>query len=329
MGNTLKMSQNTDKLTAHDESECINGIECISLIGTKMYFTIEQLPVFLKQVDIWIIFLAFIALMSILDPTNILQRGGYGPVVFVWFCMAAIYTGLTIMTLTTWCFFLRDKRINSVILPINGFIIVCALITLYPYLEKPVLGELAISPSVIHIKNGLAFFVIEQVFITLYVSLGFPLAVRNLGLEGIYPSGYFSGKSKAGRPEEHSPIQKGAFAPPSQLPNLIQIGAESFDVRNICYISAEEHYVKVKTVSEEALIRDKLSQVITRFDDGVGFQVHRSHWVALSCVQNVIRHDKQHKIQMRNGELIPISEARRHSFQECLLLYRAEFRALV
>lgn len=322
----MKIIDNTDKSTDLAEDKSKYYIECISLIGTKMYFTIYLLPVFLKQIDIWVIFTSFIILMAVLDPTNILQRGSFSALLYVWSCMAVIYLGLTISMLAIWYLFLRSKQVRSVIVPINSFAVVCALILLYPYIEMPVLGDLATLPASVHIKDSLYFFAIEQVFITLYISIGFPLTVRNLGLEDAYPGGYFTAnpkKSKILQPEEHATIQQEAAAPPNQPAIQMQIGAQSFNVKDICCVSAEEHYVRVKTDAKEWLIRDKFSQVVARFQDGLGFQVHRSHWVAFSCVQEVVRYDTQYKIQLDNGELIPISKARKQKFQENLLLYRA------
>lgn len=322
---TPTLERDIQSSVGREENSKLGYLEFVSIMGTKMYFNINLLPLFLRQTSFFTVFAASILLLSLIDPTNISPRGGYGATFLVWACIATLYVGLTILVMTVLYFTLRFKMFDCILLPISSLAVIYALILSGQLIEKYILNDPNMLVNTVSFTDFLYFFVLEQVFLTLYVSLGFPLTVRNLELENSYPGSVFDLKTN---PRKDTPTkeiaisEQGVIPPLKKSSNLIQIGSQVFDVRDVRYILAEEHYVRVRALNKETLIREKFSQVISRFPNGFGYQVHRSYWLAFSCVKDVIRHEKKHKVLLDGNELIPVSETRRKKFLENLYLYR-------
>ena len=70
-------------------------------------------------------------------------------------------------------------------------------------------------------------------------------------------------------------------------------------------VSAQDHYVSITTSGGADLIRMTLSDAIALIEPGVGVQIHRSHWVALSAIQNV--NEQNRTVTLINGDLLPVS----------------------
>lgn len=75
-------------------------IECVSIIGTKLYFNLYLVPTFLKQLDFWLILFSFVALMTILDPTNVVDIIGYIDAAFIWLVFSVLYLAMSISIIT-------------------------------------------------------------------------------------------------------------------------------------------------------------------------------------------------------------------------------------
>lgn len=74
-------------------------------------------------------------------------------------------------------------------------------------------------------------------------------------------------------------------------------------------LCVEDHYVRVRTLSGEALILMRLSDAIREVGNTAGDQVHRSYWAAFDQVQSVRRQGDRVILTMKTGDEVPVSRA--------------------
>ncbi len=72
-------------------------------------------------------------------------------------------------------------------------------------------------------------------------------------------------------------------------------------------LSAEDHYVAIRTERGRALVLMRLADAIREAAPTPGLQIHRSHWVALDAVQRVKRQDGRLAVTLRDGSVLPVS----------------------
>ncbi len=95
----------------------------------------------------------------------------------------------------------------------------------------------------------------------------------------------------------------------SRLPNhLRHVG--------ICALQAEDHYLRVHSENETALILMRLSDAIEEATPIEGLQTHRSWWVARSAVENVTRSAGRATLTLKNGLQVPVGRTYAKALQE-------------
>jgi hypothetical protein len=302
---------------AQEHDACI---ECVSIVGTKLLFNLKLLPVFFKQPDIWLFSISFVTLMTIMDPTGAVGLSSYLAVAATWLLVSVLYVGLTVSALAVLYLILKKTRIRTVILPFVSFSIVWALIALGPLIEKIFIGDLGEQTTVIPFSEVLLCFSVEQVFSILYVSMGFPLMMQRLDRAGAAAA-----RSEALLPptQAHERADQADSLAPRPEEQMIQLGKLSLKVADICAVSADEHYVCIQTETQQDHTRERFSRVISHLPASLGFQVHRSHWVAFSAVQDIIQNGAQHSVTLKTGDSLPISKARKREFKEALIVFKA------
>lgn len=77
--------------------------------------------------------------------------------------------------------------------------------------------------------------------------------------------------------------------------------------RDLIALSAELHYLRVYTTLGEALILFPFGRAADALQDVRGMQVHRSHWVALDRVKQVVVRDGRLTCAMVDGRILPVS----------------------
>ncbi|WP_429911807.1 LytTR family DNA-binding domain-containing protein [Glycocaulis sp.] len=77
----------------------------------------------------------------------------------------------------------------------------------------------------------------------------------------------------------------------------------------ILSMSAEDHYLRVRTDSGEALILMRLSDGIAACGALDGAQVHRSWWVARDAVRDVKKGDGRGTLILEDGREVPVSRS--------------------
>lgn len=74
-------------------------------------------------------------------------------------------------------------------------------------------------------------------------------------------------------------------------------------------LSVEDHYVQVTTTKGREMLLMRLRDAIAESEPTPGLRVHRSHWVALSHVDRVVRRGDGARITTSRGEELPVSRS--------------------
>lgn len=81
--------------------------------------------------------------------------------------------------------------------------------------------------------------------------------------------------------------------------------------RELVMLSAELHYLRVKTTRGEALILYSFGQAVAELAaSDKGIQVHRSHWVARAHVAGVRREEGRMSCVLLSGATVPVARSR-------------------
>lgn len=75
-------------------------------------------------------------------------------------------------------------------------------------------------------------------------------------------------------------------------------------------LEMEDHYVRVHAAEGSALLHMRMSDAIAELGDFSGLQVHRSWWVAVGAIEAVTKQNRDYKIRLRNGLVVPVSRSR-------------------
>ncbi len=84
-------------------------------------------------------------------------------------------------------------------------------------------------------------------------------------------------------------------------------------------VSADDHYVNIKTSRGSAHVRLKFSAALEMLAESDGIQVHRSHWVNLNAVTDLkTGRDEKPVIKLLDGSEIPVAKTRKKVLQSRL-----------
>jgi len=90
-------------------------------------------------------------------------------------------------------------------------------------------------------------------------------------------------------------------------------------VSEICWIAAEENYVRICTQNETHLLRETMSRLEEKLDPSTFLRVHRSSIVNLQYVKEVRPEmDGDYDVVLRNGQKIPMSRSYRSRIKNWL-----------
>jgi hypothetical protein len=95
-----------------------------------------------------------------------------------------------------------------------------------------------------------------------------------------------------------------------QAPEAMLISKLPQDRRGpIVALSAERHYVRVITEAGEDLVLMRFSDAVTLCEALDGLQVHRSHWVRKSAIQDVQKRAGRIELLLPTGHAVPVSRS--------------------
>ena len=74
-------------------------------------------------------------------------------------------------------------------------------------------------------------------------------------------------------------------------------------------LSAEQHYVRVRTEAGEDLVLMPFSEALASLPNDLGMRIHRSHWVSRNAVEKVEAAPNRLKVVLENGTELPVSRS--------------------
>ncbi|WP_143526078.1 LytTR family DNA-binding domain-containing protein [Roseivivax lentus] len=74
-------------------------------------------------------------------------------------------------------------------------------------------------------------------------------------------------------------------------------------------LSAEQHYVRVRTEAGEDLVLMPFSEAIASLPNDLGMRIHRSHWVSRNAVDKVKAARSSLMVILENGTELPVSRS--------------------
>lgn len=83
-------------------------------------------------------------------------------------------------------------------------------------------------------------------------------------------------------------------------------------------LSAELHYLRVYTTHGETLVLFGFGRAMTLLDGRAGMQIHRSHWISLAHVDELVTAGDKVVCRMLNGLELPVSRTFRRPLREAL-----------
>ncbi len=85
--------------------------------------------------------------------------------------------------------------------------------------------------------------------------------------------------------------------------------------RRLVALSAELHYLPVHTTEGDTLILFSFGRAVDLLQEQIGMQIHRSHWVALDRIDDVISRDGRVTCHMIGGLSFPVSRSFRSALK--------------
>jgi len=116
-----------------------------------------------------------------------------------------------------------------------------------------------------------------------------------------------SGESAPARAEPRMVPASGALR--AKLPMPLRHAA-------ILALSAEDHYVRVRTDRGQALILINLADAIEALGPDAGVRIHRSHWIARELAARVTARDSRNGVRLDEATVLPISRTGRKLLNE-------------
>ena len=98
--------------------------------------------------------------------------------------------------------------------------------------------------------------------------------------------------------------------------------AESLDpplTGMLCSVEAQEHYVQITTTEESRMILYRFSDVVKQLPEGLGMQIHRSHWVSFAAVDKPDVQGQSMKLLLNDGRTVPVSRTFRAAVERKFL----------
>lgn len=94
--------------------------------------------------------------------------------------------------------------------------------------------------------------------------------------------------------------------PPVETPGLL-LASQPPVLGELIAAEAQEHYVKLKATEQGGMALYRFGDAVRDLGRYDGMQVHRSHWVADAAVVAVIGKRGAMKLELSDGEIIPVS----------------------
>ena len=244
-----------------------------------MQLALREMQSLLAKRQLWVAFAVVVTLFVFTGPFGTFGALGFAERLGYWLTVHAITWLIALAAISL----VKSARASSAHISLADTVAGCCL-------ASPLIG---IAVSAINAAFlGLEITASGLLWQTLQV---LPVAVA-VGLLAFF---FFQPASSAGAPVAEAPARPGSNRLVLRLPPEKR-GA-------LQHLTMQDHYVEVVTAKGRELVLLRLADAIAEAGDGVGLQVHRSHWVALDAVQCVERANGKAVVVTRSGARLPVS----------------------
>lgn len=84
----------------------------------------------------------------------------------------------------------------------------------------------------------------------------------------------------------------------------------------IIRLAMSDHYIEAHTDTGMHLLYMRFSDAISALKTTNGTQVHRSHWINISQIKNVVKSGQKTSFQMTDNSVVPVSRSRKKQLQD-------------
>lgn len=245
----------------------------------------------------------FILIMFFIDP----HQGGAEPIspsisAMFWAGVVIFYLAIYFKTLRLWWFLLAKTRVQRLYLQGPSALIVVILMFFGEiWIALLVESQLTFKMPAWHLYPF--YFAAEQAFQLMFLS---SIAFFK---EQVEPSSAVPAHPPQTRFSDAGSGNESAFD------QYVKIADQTFAIDQLLHVTSEGHYLSVVSVTGRRVIRNKMSEFICHLPPDVGFQVHRSHWVARRSIESFCLVIQAATVSTYDGQKLPIARARRKSFQ--------------
>ncbi len=254
------------------------------------------IPILRKFEDIWVILISLLAAM-LLASHQLSQNTGFGFTAnyIYWILRVLTEAGIFIAVLV------GVERYLGLLIPRWAVFAVSIVVSLIPFALTVTAFDLIIGlpelgfngDTASFISTPLAFFY-ELIYlfdnhVVLCLMLLLPKLLKAYGNVQLLP--------EAQSVVNAEPLEPNAFITSFEPP----LGGE------LCSVEAQEHYVQVISTDESRLVLYRFSDVVRQLPESTGMQVHRSHWVAYTAVNELVHQGQTMKLALHDGRFVPVS----------------------
>ncbi len=81
-------------------------------------------------------------------------------------------------------------------------------------------------------------------------------------------------------------------------------------------VEAQEHYVIINSTDEQRMVLGRFSDLVGTLPPSLGIKIHRSHWVTFDAVEKYFVENRNMKLRLTNGDIVPVSRRYRRTVAE-------------
>lgn len=202
------------------------------------------------------------------------------------------------------------RRVYAIIFDLSGAFL--SLITTYVVANK-ILRPAIISADVGFLLYAYYIFIIAQVSLVIWTVL-----VPRMLVQMRHSSDSISEKETS--VDNHEVPKKLEFISNLDDPNtqikVVIIGQTRIPATSITHVSAQGNYVNIHTPDQSYFETGTMHNVVAQIPSDLGLQVHRSHWVSYSAIQETSKNERGLTVTLKSGVEVPVSRNNAHRIRE-------------
>ncbi|MEO1109689.1 MAG: LytTR family DNA-binding domain-containing protein [Pseudomonadota bacterium] len=271
------------------------SITCVAFNGVTVEVQPRLFGEWLKSGYFWLFFALSVLLLSSYAPvegTSSVQLPDSTSA--FWAIIALKYLFVSFVYLCLLGSLLQYFGVAFLPLPILSVFVVVTLLITGPITYSNFVG-MPIDYSCSFFWYAAYFFVVEQIFQVLYLTLVLPLVSGNQSL---------ARKGVPGLPKQ-------ILEEPTDPSKYVWISRKKYVRSRLQYLSSVEHYVRVVEENEDHLVRANLSDIVEQLTEEDGLRTHRSHYVFGTAISGAKYSEQKLYVVMNDGAEFTVARSRR------------------